>query len=155
MKEKSKYSLTDQIKKLLEAGRYKDCFTLIRRRLTEVPVSGALNKISQDESTYRYMLDFFSRGLADPGRDAMLADIRRDLIDIAQKIEKEAAATDSPEVYFSTLRMSRLRPADLRACIKKIIEFKAMSDLSLSAGTYPESLMAQIEEEEDKIFNII
>ncbi|MDE6547596.1 MAG: hypothetical protein K2L22_01230 [Muribaculaceae bacterium] len=155
MKEKSKYSLTDQIKKLLEAGRYKDSFTLIRRRLTEVPVAGALNKISQDESTYRYMLDFFSRGLADPGRDAMLADIRRDLIDIAQKIEKETAATDSPEVYFSTLRMSRLRPADLRACIKKIIELKAMSDLSLSAGTYPESLMAQIEEEEEKIFNIV
>lgn len=155
MKEKTKYSLSDQIKKLLEAGRYKDCFTLIRRRLTEVPVTGALNKISQDESTYRYMLDFFSRGLADPGRNAMLADIRHDLVDIAQKIEKEAAATDSPEVYFSTLRMSRLRPADLRACIKKIIELKAMSDLSLSAGTYPESVMSQIEEEEEKLFNIL
>ncbi|MDE6562447.1 MAG: tetratricopeptide repeat protein [Muribaculaceae bacterium] len=155
MKDKTKYSLTDQIKKLLEAGRYKDCFTLIRRRLTEVPVAGALNKISQDESTYRYMLDFFSRGLADPGREAMLADIRHDMIDIAQHIEKEAAATDSPEIYFSTLRMSRLRPADIHACIKKIIELKAMSDLSLSAGTYPESVMAQIEEEEEKIFNIL
>lgn len=155
MKEKSKYSLPDQIKKLLEASRYKDCFTLIRRRLTEVPVPGALNRISQDESTYRYMLDFFARGLADPGREEMLADIRHDLIETAQLIEKESAATDSPEIFFSTLRMSRLRPSDLRACIKKIIELKAMADLSLTAGTYPDTIMSQIEEEEEKIFNIL
>ncbi len=155
MKEKTKYSLPVQIKKLLDAGRFKDSFTLVRRRLTEVPVAGALNRISQDENTYRYMLDFFSRGLADPGREAMLADIRNDLTDIAQKIEKEAAATDSPEVYFSTLRMGRLRPSDLRDCIKKIIELKAMADLSLSADAYPDTVMAQIEEQEEKVFNIL
>ncbi len=155
MKEKTKYSLPDQIKKLLEAGRYKDCFTLIRRRLTEVPVPGALNRVSQDESTYRYMLDFFSRGLADPGRESMLADIRHDLTDIAQKIEKESASSDSPEIFFSTLRMRRLRPADLKETISKIIELKAMADLSLSAGTYPESVMNEIEEKEELIFNIV
>ncbi|MDE7421919.1 MAG: tetratricopeptide repeat protein, partial [Muribaculaceae bacterium] len=155
MKEKTKYSLPVQVKMLLDAGRYKDSFTLIRRRLTEVPIQGALNRVSQSESTYKYMLDFFSRGLADPGRDAMLADIRHTLIEIAQKIEKETASTDSPEIFFSTLRMCRLRPADLQDCIKKIIELKAIADLSLTAGTYPDSIMSQIEEEEDKIFNII
>lgn len=155
MKDKNKYSLPEQIKKLLESGRYKDSFTLIRRRLAEVPVAGALNRISQDESTYRYMLDFFSKGLSDPGRDSLLADIRHNLNNIAQKIEKESAATDSPEVYFSTLRMCRLRPSDIEDGLKKIIELKAMADLSLTAGTYPDSLMLQIEEEEEKIFNII
>ncbi len=155
MKEKTKYSLPEQIKKLLEAGRYKDCFTLIRRRLTEVPVAGGLNRLSQDESTYRYMLDFFSRGLADPGREAMLADIRHDLTDLAQKIEKESASTDSPEIFFSTLRMRRLRPTDLKQTIEKIIELKAMADLSLTAGTYPDSVMSEIEEKEELLFNII
>lgn len=101
------------------------------------------------------MLDFFSRGLADPGREGLLADIRHTLIEIAQQIEKEANSTDSPELYFSTLRMCRLRPADIRECIKKLIELKAMSDLSLTAGTYPESIMAQIEDLENIIFNII
>ncbi len=155
MKEKTKYSLPEQIKILLNAGRYKDSFTLIRRRLTEVPVQGALNRVSQSESTYKYMLDFFARGLADPGREAVLANIRHILVDIAQQIEKEGASSDSPEIYYSTLRMCRLRPADLRDCIKKIIELKAMADLSITAGTYPHSLMAQIEDLEEKIFNII
>ncbi|MDE6631544.1 MAG: hypothetical protein K2K23_00940, partial [Muribaculaceae bacterium] len=155
MKDKTKYSLPVQAKMLLDAGRYKDCFTLIRRRLTEVPVAGALNKLSQTESTYKYMLDFFSRGLADPGREAMLAEIRHTLLGIARTIEKEGASSDSPEMYFSTLRMCRLRPAVLKDCIKKIIELKAMSDLSISAGTYPDSLMDQIEEEEEKLFNLI
>lgn len=153
MKDKTKYTLPVQIKMLLDAGRYKDSFTLIRRRLSEVPISGALNRVSQTENTYKYMLDFFSRGLADPGREAMLDEIRQTLVEIAQQIDKEASSSDSPELFFSTIRMCRLRPAPLRECIKKIIELKAMSDLSLTAGTYPDSIMAKIEDLEDKIFN--
>lgn len=155
MKEKTKYSLPVQVKMLLDAGRYKDTFTLIRRRLAEIPVAGALNRVSQAESTYKYMLDFFARGLADPGREAMLAEIRNNLVEIAQKLEKEELSSDSPEVYFSTLRMCRLRLSHLNECLKKIVELKAMADLSITAGTYPDSIMAQIDEIEDKVFNII
>ena len=155
MKEKTKYSLPEQAGKLLEAGRYKDCFTLLRRRLTEVPLPGALQRVAQAESTYRYMLEYFSRGLADPGRGAMLASLRTDMLDIAQKIDKEMSATDSPELYFSTLRMCRLRPASLPDVIEKTAQLKAMADLALSAGQYPDSVMAGIEEEEERIFNVL
>ena len=137
MKEKNKYTLPEQTQKLLDAGRFKDCFTLLRRRLTEYPIPGGLNLLSQSESTYRYLLDFYARGLVDPGREEMLSAIRFDLCSIAQRLEKETEATDSPELYFSTLRMCRLRPAKLPEIITKLIELKAMADLSLSAGTYP------------------
>ncbi len=155
MKDKVKYSLPAQVNMLVAAGRYKDAFTLLRRRLTEVPVAGAMGRVSQAESTYRYMLDFFSRGLADPGRDDMLASLRQDLLDIAQKIDKETSATDSPDIYFSTLRMCRLRPASLTASLEKVIELKATADLALETGEYPDSIMSQIEAEEEKIFNIL
>ncbi|MDE6697121.1 MAG: tetratricopeptide repeat protein [Muribaculaceae bacterium] len=155
MKEKTKYSLPEQTKKLLEAGRYKDCFTLLRRRLTETPIPGALNKISQNESTYKYMLEYFSRGLSDPGREDMLAEIRRSLFDIAQQIDKDASSTDSPEIYFSTLRMCRLRPTLLATSFDKVKELKAMADLALASGQYPDSVMSQIETEEEKIFNTL
>ncbi len=155
MKKDTKYTLPVQISKLLQAGRYKDSFTLLRRRLTENPVAGCLNRLSRTESTYKYMLDYFARGLEDPGRDEMLAGIRWELGDIAQRIDKESTATDSPELYFSTLRMCRLRPADIRSCISKMMELKAMADLSLSAGQYPDSVMVQIENEEEKIFNLL
>lgn len=155
MKDKVKYSLPQQTSKLLEAGRYKDCFTLLRRRLTEVPVAGGLNRVAQAESTYRYMLDYFSRGLADPGRGEMLASLRHEILDIAQKIDKDSAASDSPELYFSTLRMCRLRPASIREVIGKTVELKATADLALGAGRYPDSVMVQIVEEEEKLFNIL
>ena len=155
MKDKIKYSLPEQTKKLLEAGRYKDCFTLLRRRLTETPITGALNKISQNESTYKYMLEYFSRGLSDPGREDLLAEIRRSLLDIAQQIDKDASSNDSPEIYFSTLRMCRLRPSVLTSSFDKVKELKAMADLALASGQYPDSLMSQIESEEEKIFNTL
>ena len=155
MKEKTKYSLPVQTRMLLDAGRFKDCFTLLRRRLTEVPLAGALARVSQAESTYRYMLDYFSRGLADPGRDAMMASLRVDLIDIAQKIDKDISATDSPELYFSTLRMCRLRPASLTEALSRTVQLKAMADLALGTGQYPDSVISQIEAEEEKIFNVL
>ena len=155
MKEKTKYSLPVQISMLLDAGRFKDTFTLRRRRLTEIPVAGALSVLARTESTYRYMLDYFAKGLADPGRDAMLASLRLDLLDIAQKIDRDASATDSPELYFSTLRMNRLRPVSLQEALDKIVELKAMADLALGSGQYPDGVMSQIEGEEEKIFNTL
>ncbi|MDE6019172.1 MAG: tetratricopeptide repeat protein [Muribaculaceae bacterium] len=155
MKDRTKYSLPEQTKKLLEAGRYKDCFTLLRRRLSETPLAGALNQITQSESTYRYLLDYFARGLSDPGREDILADIRRTLRDLAQQIDKESSAADSPDIYFSTLRMCRLRPSDLKTAIEKTVELKAMSDLALAAGQHPDSIMAQIEAQDELIFNML
>ncbi|MDE5813308.1 MAG: tetratricopeptide repeat protein [Muribaculaceae bacterium] len=155
MKEKTKYSLPVQIGMLLDAGRFKDSFTLLRRRLTEVPLTGTLAKLAQAESTYRYMLDYFAKGLADPGRDTMISSLRLDLLEIAQKIDKESSATDSPQLYFSTLRMCRLRPASLKAELDKIVELKAMADLAIISGQYPDSVMTQIEEAEEKVFNVL
>lgn len=155
MAEKTKYTLSHHLQQLLDAGRYKDSFTLLRKRLVESPQPGALNKLSQTESTYRYMLEYFTRGLEDPGRETMLADIRHSLREIAQRLEKEAEITDSPELYYSTLRMCRLRPTDLPASVSKTIELKANADLALSAGQYPDEVMRSIESEEEKIFNTL
>lgn len=155
MAEKTKYTLSEHLQQLLDAGRYKDSFTLMRKRLVEVPIPGALNQLSQAESTYRYMLDYFTKGLEDPGRDSMLADIRFSLRNIAQRLEKEAQVSDSPDLYYSTLRMCRLRPTDLQASVAKIIELKANADLALSAGQYPDEVMSGLESEEEKIFNTL
>lgn len=153
MNNKTKYSLSEHLQKLLDAGRYKDSFKLLRQRITESPLPGTLNALSQAESTYRYMLEYFTRGLEDPGRESMLADIRSTLRSIAQDLDKEAASTDSPELFYSTLRMCRLRPADIKTSIAKIIELKAKSDLALCAGDYPENVMMLLEEEESRLFD--
>lgn len=91
MKSTTDYSIANQTYTLIKNGRYKDAFTLLRRRLMEAPVPRQLNRLMQAENTYRYMLKYFAQGASDPGRDDVLAGIRCDLLSIADSIERNVA----------------------------------------------------------------
>lgn len=146
-------SLLDQVGELIDARRYKDTITLLRRRLGEFPVAGCMSRLNQAESTYRYLLQYFARGAEDPGRDRLLADIRSSLLDIAEKYEREVAASDSSGLYFSTLRMLRLRPVDIPSLLDSVVADSASADLSFAAGSYPDTLLAKIEDTDGKLFD--
>ncbi|MCM1491008.1 MAG: tetratricopeptide repeat protein [Muribaculum sp.] len=145
-------TLLSQTGELLKSGRYKDTFTLLRRRLNEHPVAGCLGRLNQTENTYKYLLQYFAQGASDPGRQEMLGDIRRELLEIAGLIEKEVNAEDSSEQFYSTLRMRRMRPVDLNSALASILECKSMADLTITAGSYPMDVMAKLEDAENKIF---
>lgn len=146
-------SLSDQASRLLDAGRFKDTFTLLRRRLGELSVAGGMARLNHDESTYRYMLQYFQQGFADPGRAKVLADIRFDLLDLAQTLDRESHASDSSGLYYSTLRMSRLRPVDVMCTLEEIARKDAVAQLALSADSYPNSVFAEIEQLEAALFD--
>lgn len=154
MKDKILTSTYDQTGQLVASGRYKDAFTLLRRRLGETPVAGCLGRLNQAESTYKYLLQFFSRGSQDPGRKDMLADLKGQLLDMAQLIDRETAATESPAQYYSTLRMLRLRPADPMALSESLVEKDSMAELALAADGYPMELLKEIEEAGNKLFEL-
>lgn len=153
MKESTRYTLPEQTGLLLSAGRYKDAFTLMRRKLTENPQPGMLSTLSHLESTYRYMLHYFGLNADDPTRAGILADLRVHLLEMADFLYREEMAIDSSESYFSTLRMCRLRPVDVKALLSSIAECKAMVELSDSAGGDSSSMVRKIEEAEISLFN--
>lgn len=155
MKSTTDYSIANQTYTLIKNGRYKDAFTLLRRRLMEAPVPRQLNRLMQAENTYRYMLKYFAQGASDPGRDDVLAGIRCDLLSIADSIERERCATDSSELYFSTLRMCRMHPVDIKKTLKNLVEKQALLQLADSAGVYPDSERMNMEEEEGKLFDTL
>lgn len=155
MNETPRYTLPEQTRRLIEAERVKDTFTLLRRRLHEEPLPGLLNKVNQAENAYRYLLQYFEQGANDPGRDDMMKTLRSDLLSVADRIDKEANATDSPELYFSTLRLCRLRPAEADALVSSIVQKESMARLSISAGEYPAALIEEIEHLEEKLFNTL
>lgn len=152
MKENKIKTLTGQAKELINAGRYKDTFTLLRRRLSETPVAGCLGKLSQAENTYKYLLQYYANGVSDPGREDVLCDIRRELFDIADKIERESAVSDSSDIYYSTLRMCRMRPIGIDATLASLVENKSMAELAIAAGSYPVPVMSKVEDYENKLF---
>lgn len=139
----------------MEAGRFKDTFTLLRRRLQEEPLPGLLNKVNQSENAYRYLLQYFRQGANDPGREDMMRTLRSDLLSVAERIDKEARSADSSELYFSTLRMCRLRPAQISDLVASIVQKESMAMLAISAGEYPETLVKEIEALEEKLFNTL
>ncbi len=153
MKDNDIKTLPEQTNDLICSGRYCDAITLLRRRLSANPIPGCLNRLNNIDNTYKYLLQYYLQGASDPGRDNVLADIRRYLSSIADNIEREQLVEDSAEQYFSTLRMCRLRPIDIKSTLASLIEQKSMAELAIAAGSYPASALLQIEEEESNLFD--
>ncbi len=153
MKDNDIKTLPEQTSDLICSGRYSDAITLLRRRLSANPIPGCLNRLNNIDNTYKYLLQYYLQGTSDPGRDDVLADIRRDLSSIADSIEREQLVEDSSEQYFSTLRMCRLRPIDIKSTLASLIEQKFMAELAIAAGSYPASALLQVEEEESNLFD--
>lgn len=155
MKQSTDKTLTEQTQILIKNGRYKDVFSLLRRHLTQNPIPRQLSRLTQAESTYRYLLQYYATGASDPGRETVLADIRNELLTVAGLIEREENASDSSEMYYSALRMCRLHPTDIARSINTLTEKKAMQKLAESAGVYSYKEEIQTEEEEENLFNTL
>lgn len=155
MKETTRYTIPQQTRLLIASGRIKDAMTFLRRRLTESPQPGGLTALSRLESTYRFMLQYLAGGGSDPDRDKVLADIRTGLLDIADTLQIENEAVDSSELYYSTLRFSRLRPADIEDMIATVIGANAEASLAQSVGSDSSAQISKAENAESHIFDMI
>lgn len=155
MKETTRYTIPEQTKLLITSGRIKDAVTFLRRRLTEQPQPGALAELTRLENTYRYMLQYLSQGGVDPGRDEILAEIRNGLLDIADSLQLEIDAVDSSELFYSTLRFSRLRPVDIEDSIAQVIGSNAEASLAQSVGSEYSEQRSKAEAAEGQIFDMI
>ncbi len=152
MKEKDIKNTYGQAELLLNAGRLKDTVTLLRRRLSETPITGCLGRLNQAENTYKYLLQFFSQGASDPGREAMLSDLKSEILDIADLIDREVAVADSSGQYYSTLRMLRLRPVNIDSLADAVVEKDSMAQLAMAADSYQLQLFSEIEDADNKLF---
>lgn len=155
MKKTTRYTIPEQTHLLISSGRIKDALTFLRRRLTETPQPGALATLSRLESTYRYMLQYLAQGGTDPGREQVLSDIRTGLLDIADNIQLENDAVDSSDLFYSTLRFTRLRPADLEDTIGAVIGANAEASLAISAGSDASQPSVKAENAEGQLFDMM
>lgn len=58
---------------------------------------------------YRYMLDYFARGAADPGRDQLLADTSDAARALCDELTRRALMAENPTLYFNTARNCGVR----------------------------------------------
>lgn len=76
-------------------------------------------RIEDIESTYRYLLQYLVTGAEDPTRPRMLRTIAAGLATVADTLLRHTRATDTPTLYYNTLRYKQRNNATLAADIQR------------------------------------
>ncbi len=99
----------DRIRRYVAEHRLRDAFALARS-LSEGMMNWELSReIERGEESYRYMLDYASRGAEDPGRSAMVADLGEKVLGVVDRLERENLKGDASTLYYNTLRYEDLQ----------------------------------------------
>ncbi|WP_295728938.1 tetratricopeptide repeat protein [uncultured Muribaculum sp.] len=147
----------ERIDKYIGERRLRDAFVQVRAlaglasdwRLTE--------EIDRLEQTYRMMLDYASKGHADPGRDNLYALIVAGLRGVADRAVYRIERRDSPTMYYSTLRYEALQHGDtMRSLLDRYLALadrnSAFNAILGENGTDKKSDVAEREALERRIF---
>lgn len=118
MSQPTPYDTFEKIDKLINSSRFNESFLTLKKQLRQYPnLSGLLNKLSQEESNYRYMLDYLSEGHSDPSQEVMMDKVREILKEANEQLLRESKLKDSSDLYSSTRRMFSLKGTTLRSLI--------------------------------------
>lgn len=144
-----------KIEKLINTSRLNESFILIRRELSRYPNISYLNaRITEEENTYKYLLDYISSGNDDPGRNEMLEKIKESLNFANDFILRESMLTDSSDIYSSTRRLFSLHNTKLSKLIENFS--KALQEDNKTSDNDTSSLisLSQLKALEE-IFNYV
>ena len=107
------------IASLLDGRRVKDAIDGLRALAREAANGPIIDAIDVVEQSYRYMLQYAADGVSDPERDRIYNDIVIKIKEIADVVVNELVAKTSPKLYYSTLRVERVRPETLESLVKR------------------------------------
>lgn len=155
IKSHSKPVYSAEISRRIADNRIADSIILLQDTTRSLGYSDLTDRLSTLDSTYRHLLDFMFRGLPDEGRKDMLTDIKGDLRDIAQELDRRVTMIDDPRLYFSTARLFDLRKTDLREVLELGREHSATISLAVAAGAVSQDILKAKEGAYDEIFNRI
>lgn len=101
-------------------NRLRDAFVQLRALAARAADWRITEEIDRLEQTYRMMLDYASRGHADPGREDLYATITANIHTLADRAAYRIERRDSPTLYYSTLRYEAIQRDDsMRGLLQK------------------------------------
>ncbi|MCM1517865.1 MAG: tetratricopeptide repeat protein [Pseudoflavonifractor sp.] len=145
------------IARYIEQSRLRDALRELR-----IMVSGLHWSLQEDvnniEDSYRMMLRYAADGVEDPGRGQVYDSIVGRMYGIIDRVSRERYKTDSPTLYFNTLRYEHLQPADtipgLLARYSALQDKNSMLNLITSSpDADTSSARRDIEEAERRLFS--
>ena len=104
MKNQDIYSKKNNILSAINSGRLAIAFKKMRSFSEQQMTWEITDEIGRLEESYRYMLDYAMRGIADPSRQKVYAGIVASMNRLLDKLERHALTNESPTLYYNTLR---------------------------------------------------
>ncbi len=144
-----------EVAKRLSEHRIADSVSLLQKYTRSLGHQDLVKRLDSIDSTYRHLLDYMVKGLPDAGRNDMLSDIKSQLRDIAQELDRRTAMIDDPRLYFSTARLLDLRKSELSEVLDRAREQSATISLAIAAGAVSIDILKSKEESYDEVFNRI
>lgn len=146
-------SLSLRLQALLDQSRLKDAIALMRKETESFPAER--RRVESVDSTYSLMISYFLRGSDDPGRGALLEDLRRDLQEAADAVERSRMVSTAPESYYAESRILAYRPQDLHALLEDYTRMSASIAAKSELGIVEPSELSEREKTLEKIFNLV
>lgn len=104
MKNQDIYTKKNNILSAINSGRLAIAFKKMRSFSEQQMTWEITDEIARLEESYRYMLDYAMRGIADPSRHKVYADIVASINRLLDKLVRHALTNESPTLYYNTLR---------------------------------------------------
>lgn len=106
-----------EINSLIDANRLSDALTRLRafaEGLMAYEISDAIDRVAD---TYRYMLVYARRGVADPQRPAMYASIVEQIRHLLDRLTDKALSSQTPTLYYNVKRYEQMQAGDTVASL--------------------------------------
>lgn len=105
MTDKDIKTTVDDIKASVAGGRLHDAFSKLKELSERLMTWEITSAIISLEDSYKYMLDYAAKGMADPGRENIYRSICSDILTNADRMARHWLRRESPTLYFNTLRV--------------------------------------------------
>lgn len=160
MKKQDIYAKKDKITNAIKSGRLAIAFRLLRQ-FSELLMTWELtDEIGRIEQSYRYMLEYAMKGIADPSRAKVYDDIVSRMLSLTDKLERHAMTGEAPTLYYNTLRyLSMSRRDSISTMLRryeKLTQDYWSTGMQLSPSTHAAiENRAEREKLEKSIFNAL
>ena len=143
-----------KINQLINSSRLNESFSLIKNIIGKYDsLFHERDKVSELETTYKYLLHFMSEGHDDPSRQQMLNEIRDGLYKINDLVFRTSLLSDSADSYSTAKRLELLKKSSFN--VKKIELVDALNNSSGQEKTESECMTYDQVQAINSLFNYV
>lgn len=119
------------ILRLVSEKRLCEAFAALRPLASQSGNWEIMNRIDEAEQSYRYMVGYAAEGVHDPQRDGIYEGIMHSIRLLCAQTAYELKSQISTTLYYSTLRMLRMRPETLQQIVERIKKNESEARMAL------------------------